>query len=86
MKVDRLAASAADPGDHCLSSRIVQVGYDHLRTLARPRRGTGCTDSGFAAGYDANLALYLAHTVLHASCLYRWLNIRYGGSDGDQRH
>ncbi len=64
MKEDRLAASAADPGNHCLAPRSVQVGYHDLRAFTSERHRTGCANSRCAARHDRDLALYLAHNVL----------------------
>ena len=66
MKVNSLAAGAADLGEHGLAPCIVQVGDDHLGAFARQRRRTGCANPGCAAGYDGYLALYLAHVVFLA--------------------
>ena len=59
--VVRLAAGLDDALDDALAQRIVDVGHQHRRALARQGFGTGLADAGGAAGDDGDLARELSH-------------------------
>ena len=61
MKVARLAARLGDALDDALAQRVVDIGDQHRRALARQRLGTGLANARSAAGDDGGLARDLAH-------------------------
>jgi hypothetical protein len=67
MKIDRFAPSAADLLRHRLACGIVQVGYHDFGAFPRQCRRTSRPNPRCPAGYDRDLAVHLAHSVLQSA-------------------